>query len=88
MTRYEYRVVDIGPSGVEVLVQPSALHNVPCERWTYATATEYARVKGARLPAGRELVVSRRRARKSPGDWMPFRRYLVGDDGIVRRTDQ
>jgi len=87
MASYEYRVTDVTESGYEILVAPSALHNVPCDRWTSATASEYARLR--RHPVGTHIVVERRRpTKRGNGPWMPHRTYLVYEDGIVRRTDR
>lgn len=87
MAKHEYRVTTVSQSGVEMMVAPSALHNVPCDRWTSATASEYARLR--RHPEGTIIRVERRRpTKRQDGSWLPYRAYLVGEDGIVRRTDR
>lgn len=60
--------------------------------WTHDSAITWARVEGAKLPAGTRIVVWRwldgpnRLPRQGGG--AQHRAYVVGDDGIVRRTDR
>ena len=87
MASYEYMVVTVGSTGTEVIVQPSALRNIPMDQgWTHATATEYARTRGPILREGVRIIVRRRVLRpRGTGEWMLHRQYIVGADGIVRR---
>src|SRR5262245_21298 len=86
MARREYRVSRA--DGLHDLGGPDRfLVPPPKEGWTAASAAAWARIRVRRLglPAGTRLYVDRRGGPRSP--WTPFRRYVVSEDGIVRRLD-
>lgn len=93
MASYRYRVM------VTVVDETHEIA-APPDGWTHGSATHFARVarwtvggvQGAEMPAGAEIVIERRTVRHDQyGNptlhhaWMPHRRYVVGEDGIVRR---
>lgn len=59
--------------------------------WTHATATAWARTSGRHYPGSRIVIERARKGSDAQGrlhPWLPYRAYVVGDDGIVKRTDR
>jgi hypothetical protein len=54
--------------------------------WTHENATHWAHTALMKYPPGTRATIERRR--KGKVRWKQHRVYLVGDDGIVRRTDR
>lgn len=50
--------------------------------WTHETSTAWAHTEGKHLPAGTRISIERRRG---VAYYRTHRRYVVGEDGIVRR---
>jgi hypothetical protein len=92
MASWTYAVSTKSPNEIEKHGPERAAEvEVPGD-WTSRNATHWARVEGCKLPEGTVIVVWRwrdapgRLPRQGHGE--QHRRYLVGDDGIVRRTDR
>lgn len=95
MASYEYRVI-MSVGAAETIVHAPAtvvhaedergvLQSVVTHRWTHETATAWCRIAGQGLIDGTVLAIDRRRGGAM---YMPHRRYTVGADGMVRRTDR
>lgn len=87
MASSEYRVVGRGPGedALDMEVLPSVIENQPGGRWTHVNAVTYIRTRTERSVAGYTHRILRRRA-GSKGPWVEHRAYVMGTDGIVRRT--
>jgi hypothetical protein len=90
MASYNYAVLIQVPTKPEQDV--TQLDNAP---WNHASATRWAHVQGAQLPAGTEIRIWRwwRRGHDTTGRILwdrgaQHRQYVVGEDGIVRRIDR
>lgn len=85
MAKMVYRVTGKGPNSMEVEVAPSVVEIG--HSWTAASAIHHIRTKTLRCVAGYTHQILRRRADSPKRPWVQFRAYVMGDNGIVRRTD-
>lgn len=60
----------------------------PTGEWTHESATTWAHKRGYGMPEGTEITIWRRRTDWTRKAEVRHRRYEVGADGIVRRTDR
>lgn len=78
-----YRIITTAPGST---IETNVLEPDGQGAWTHESATRWAHVDGNRLPAGTVVRIWKRPSRG--GYLVQHRRYLVGADGIVRRTDR
>ncbi len=92
MASFEYAIATRKPNEMD-LTGPAFTDETEVPGvWDHATATTWAHVEGCKLPAGTVIVIWRWKTGPGhlprQGHGAQHRAYVVGEDGIVRRTDR
>ena len=80
----QYQV--IVTNGLNEMDEKLSTSDINGDAWTAESAVRFAHVDGARMVPNTWIRIARRRGPRS--EWVMYRAYTVGEDGIARRTDR